>query len=184
MKKEVENKLSLHKIINSTWKQFLSIVFILGLLFMCRYQPALSAAPGVEEIWVTKPGLPAGYLKTGQIIIEYRPCTFELLGWEDDSLFYQSNCRETIRFWQYKVGQSEEPKAVTAVPANLTQTVVPNHEALEMVRAYGVRPVDKEFVTRRILLEGDGLASPDGQWTAVIVQHLYAPQDILLVTFK
>ncbi|MCA9945240.1 MAG: hypothetical protein KC449_17265, partial [Anaerolineales bacterium] len=56
-----------------------------------------------------------------------------------------------------------------------------HEDALQMVRADGVRPVKYEAVTREILLVGDGLTSPDGQWTAIISQHIYAPQDILLI---
>jgi hypothetical protein len=184
MVQEARNSFSLCKTYKRTWQRLLSIAFIMGLLFMCRYQPGLSAAPGLEEIWVTETHLPAGYLKTVQTILEYQPCTYELLGWKGDSLFYQSQCRENIRFWQYTANQSNHAEEITAVPLNLIQTTVSHDDALQMVRADGVRPVDKEFVTRRVLLEGDGLASPNGLWTAVIVQHLYAPQDILLLTRK
>lgn len=184
MVQEAKNRLTLHKIVGRDWKRLLSVAFILGLLFLCRYQPGLSAAPGLEEMWVTKPHLAAGYLKTGQTFFEYQPCTYALLGWEGDSLFYQSKCRENIRFWQYTANQSRQAEEITAVPLNLTQISVAHNDALQIVRADGVRPVDKEFVTRRVLLVGDGLASPNGLWTAVIVQHIYAPQDILLIAAK
>lgn len=164
-----------------SYKRFLLIIIIVALLLIFRYPAALSAAPGYEAVWVTQPRLLAGYMKTGQMILEYRPCTYELLGWQDDSFYYQSNCRETIQFWQYDVSQNKRAERVTAVPSNLFQTIIPHEEALQMVRADGVRPVKYEAATREILLVGDGLATPDGTWTAVISQHIYAPQDILLI---
>lgn len=164
-----------------SYKRFLLFLIIAALLLIFRYPAALSAAPGFEEIWVTQPRFPAGYVKTGQMILEYQPCTYELLGWQSDSLYYQSACRENIQSWRYDVNQNEQAEKVTAVPPNLTQTIIPHEATLQMVRADGVRPVKYEAVTREILLVGDGLASPDGTWTAVISQHIYAPQDILLI---
>jgi hypothetical protein len=164
-----------------SFKRVLLIVIIIALLLIFRYPAALSAAPGFEAIWVTQPRFLAGYVKTGQMFVEYRPCIYELLGWQDDSLYYQSDCRENIQYWQYAVSQNKRAERVTAVPPNLIQTIIPHETALPMVRADGVRPVGYEAVTREILLVGDGLASPDGSWTAVISQHIYAPQDILLI---
>ena len=121
-------------------KLALPLLAIVALLFIFRYSAALSAAPGYEAIWVTEPSFPAGYVKTGQIILELQPCTYELLGWQEETLYYQSNCQENIQFWQYK-----------------------------------------EMVTRRVLLAGNGMATQDGEWTAVVSQHVYAPQDVLIV---
>lgn len=172
-----------NKIRQQLLRIFLGLLF-LTLLIICRYQPALSPASNFTAVWVTKPNFVANYLKTGQLIFEYQPCAYELLGWENNSLFYQSDCQGSIQFWQYAVGQTKHAVEVTAVPPKLTQNILPHNEALELVRADGVRPVDKESVTREVLLRGDGLVSPDGVWTAVIAQHLYAPQDILLIAAK
>jgi hypothetical protein len=164
-----------------SYKQALLFLLIVALLLIFRYSPALSAAPGFEATWVTQPRFPAGYVKTGQIIFEHQPCFYKLLGWQGNSLFYQAECQGEVQFWQYGVSQNKRAELVTAVPLNLSQNVIPHEEALQMVRADGVRPVEYEAITREILLVGAGLAAPDGSWTAVISQHIYAPQDILLI---
>jgi hypothetical protein len=31
------------------------------------------------------------------------------------------------------------------------------------------------------MLKGDGLLSPEGRWVALITQHIYGPQDVIIV---
>jgi hypothetical protein len=44
-----------------------------------------------------------------------------------------------------------------------------------------VRPADAEPGVRGLKVRVDGLASPDGRWVAVVVRHVYGPEDVILV---
>ena len=34
---------------------------------------------------------------------------------------------------------------------------------------------------RLILVREDGVASPDGRWVAVVVRHVYGPEDVIVL---
>lgn len=147
-----------------------------------RYKPALVAAPGVRMQWVTNPGFLGGIIKASQNTVERTPCEYELLGWSADNwLYYRTTCSAETQIWQYAPIQSGSPIQVSSGPANLGRSAVSENGVLEMVRAEGVRPAAYESATRPLLLESGGIVSPDGQWTAVVTQHVYGTQDVIVL---
>jgi hypothetical protein len=148
-----------------------------------RYQPALVAAPGGRMQWVTNPGFFGGIIKASQNLVERTPCEYELLGWSTDNrLYYRAICSAETQIWQYSPIQSGSPMQASSSPANLGMSAVSENTVLEMVRAEGVRPEAYESVTRPLLLKSGGVVSPDGQWTAVVTQHVYGTQDVIILT--
>ena len=163
------------------FKWLLPLLLLFGFLWIFQYSAALSAAPGFESRLVTNPRFLEKYLKTAQVFVEYRPCAYELLGWQNDILYFQSDCKTNTQFWRFDANKTNQPQLMTIVPKDIAQIIVPHNDALQMVCGYGVLPFKHEAAARDVMLVGDGFASPDGVWTAVITQHLYAPQDILII---
>ncbi len=156
---------------------------IIAALITLRYQPAVVAAPGHEMYWPTRPGPAASVVKNYQRFFEIRPCEYTVLGWSGKSvLFYQEACRDSQhQVWAYDLEKRDCPQQAETAPLGLTQETVPRRSILEMVRSPGVRPADAEPMVRNLEVRGDGLASPDGRWVAVVARHVYGPEDVIVL---
>lgn len=157
----------------------LSLLAIAAFPFVYRYTPALNAAPGYQLLWVTEPNLLESVTKRAQITLEQRPCTYTLLGWSAEALYYQAACTDGHRVWRYQPGLGRGAEAIGDAPQDLWRLERP---ALELVRAGGVQPAHFEPDTRAIHLRGKGLASQDGRYVAIVAQHIYGPEDVLVLT--
>jgi hypothetical protein len=156
----------------------LLIIFAVSVL---HYRPALSAAPGYEMRFVTEPNLWGNPVRAWQRITEQRPCEYQMLGWSpDNQLYYQAACGTQTRAWAYAPNRLHNPAA--SVPSQLNQEAVSKGQVLDLVRADGVRPIEYESVTRPLLLKSEGYVSPDGCWIAIVTQHIYGLQDIVVLT--
>lgn len=147
------------------------------------YQPALAAAPGYQMVNVTEPGgVVDGLRKNVQVLIEKRPCTYTLLGWSDAGLlYYHATCGNSIGLWSVDPSDSPQAQRASFVPASLHASQLARSDALDRLRAPGVRPARSEPPTRDVYLR-DYNQSPDGEWLAVVARHLYGPEDVLLVS--
>jgi hypothetical protein len=95
---------------------------------------------------------------------------------------YQATCGAETRVWRYSPTQPGNHTQLSSSPTNLSASTIPENAVLEMVRAGGVKPEKYESVTRPILLRSRGVVSQDGRWTAVVTQHVYGTQDIIILT--
>jgi len=134
-----------------------------------RYQPALVAGPGYRMQLVTNPGFLGGIIKASQNLV-------------DNLLYYRATCGAEAQIWRYSPTQRGSHTQVSSSPASLSVSTIPKDAVLGMVRSGGVRPEAYESVTRPILLESRGVVSPDGRWTAVVTQHVYGTQDVIILT--
>lgn len=165
----------------SLFKWIFLLFYILALPLLFQYKAALFPAPGIEMKLVTQPILWEKLTRTAQIIAEQQPCEYEVLGWQDNWLYFQSNCNGTIRFWRFDSNQNVKPQVVDVIPRDIVSITLPHNEVLTMVQVKDFRPRKDEESIRAILLVGDGLINPDSDWIAIISQHIYGPQDIVLV---
>ncbi len=156
----------------------LSLFAIAAFPFAYRYTPALNAAPGYQTLWVTEPTLWGGLTKRARVTLEQRPCTYTLLGWDADTLYFQAACADGEQVWRYQPGAGHSAESVRETPPALSRI---KQSALEVVRADGVQPAHLEPSTRAVNLRGEGLASPDGRYVAVIARHIYGPEDVLVI---
>jgi hypothetical protein len=155
-----------------------------GVIAFAHYQPAVVAAPGYDMYWPTQPaGARAAITKSYQSFVETRTCEYTLLGWSaEGTLYYQETCEDgDPHTWSYAPGSESEPSAVEASPPDLFQQTVPRRAILEWVRVPRVRPADAELSVRQLHVRVDGLASPDGRRVAVVVRHIYGPEDVLVL---
>jgi hypothetical protein len=164
------------------WWMVIVLLAVIGFPWLHRYRPALVAAPGYEVQVLTLPGPLEGNVKTAQITLEVCPCRYELLGWSpDNQLYYRASCDSRSQLLRYDPGQPGRPSLAAALPPDLVQSGVTRGDVLEMVRAHDVWPRDAEPSVRSLLLEGMGYPSPDGRWMAAVVEHLYGPQDVVVL---
>jgi hypothetical protein len=156
----------------------------LFVVFLARYQPAVVAAPGYDMYWPTQPaGARAAIIKSYRRFVETRTCDYAILGWSvEGMLYYQETCEDgEPQTWSYAPGSESEPSAVEASPPDIFQQTVPRHTILDWVRVPQVRPADAEPSVRGLAVRVDGLASPSGRWVAVVVRHVYGPEDVLVL---
>ncbi len=151
-------------------------------LSLVYYRPAVVAASGHEMRWPTRPGLLGSVSKRIQVFMEIRPCDYMVLGWSAEGvLFYQEACQDNFQVWAYDPAKESKPYRVEAVPTDLLQEIVPRRSVLNWVQSPGVRPADVEPMVRNLEIRADGLASPDGRWVAVVVRHIYGPEDVIVL---
>ena len=163
------------------------IVFGWLIMKVSIYRPALGPASGFEVQWVTRPDFVEGIVKSFDRLVEVQPCQYRVLGWDaENKLYYTEICvahnQLVSQAWKYDPAQPQSQAVVSSMPPmrpNMSR--LPRQNVLDAVRAYGVRPVSAEFSVRQLYLKGGGEISPDGKWLVIISQHLYGPQDVLVL---
>jgi hypothetical protein len=162
----------------------LMLLAILAFPWLYQYRPAVVAAPGYAMRWPTQPGRLEGVARQARVLTEARDCEYVLLGWSaQGGLYYTETCRDrNPQVWTYQPDQAASPRPVSVAPADLSQATIPRGAILEGVRAPDVRPAHAEPDVRRLKVRQSGLASPDGRWVAVVVRHIYGPEDVILLS--
>lgn len=162
---------------------FLVLLAILIFPWFYRYQPAVVAAPGYAMHVPTHPGRLGSVAKHAQASTEITPCEYTLLGWRDDgTLYYQAACGGAgPQVWRFDPSKASSAQRVAQAPADLTRQR-PAASILEWLRAPEVYPPEEEPNARRVAVQDSGLTSPDGHWVAVVVGHLYGPQDVVVLS--
>lgn len=157
---------------------------MVGMPWLNHYNPAVVAAPGHELRWPTQPDLLSGLTKHAQMSLEQRPCTYTLSGWSTDSqLYYTAECGTSgTQGWTFSPQVPTAARPVNNLPTNLVTTVLPHAEVLGHVESPNAYPAEGEPMTRALLVRGDGLLDPSGQWLALIARHIYGPEDVLIVS--
>ncbi|MDY7080264.1 MAG: hypothetical protein SXV54_25560 [Chloroflexota bacterium] len=166
-----------------------ALVAILAFPLLMRYQPVVEAAPGVELRVVDEPGLLEGVVKSCQAAAEVRECQYEPLGWADAQTFvYRQWCGGRYEMGVWHPGGSQPPQAyhldadeVVSFEGDLTtltyETCVTSACVLPALAArepfeQGYHPGQYE----------DALISPNGRWVAFTAEHIYGPEDLLVMS--
>lgn len=160
----------------------LAVLLLLAALIFSflRYQPALRAAPGYTVHHVTNPGWLNGRFKSIQAITEQVPCTYTLLGWQEDkALYYQSTCASAAQTWRYTLNTTRAEKITTA-PDDLYAVSVPVSTIADGLLA-NVSPPELATVSRQTFIAGAPLVSKNGRYTALVSRHVYGPRDVLIL---
>lgn len=153
---------------------------MLLIFILAPYRPAVVAADGYQMIVPTAPSPLFRGLKNAQAMGEQKPCRYELLGWEEKALFYQSVCYFGLtHIWQvtpeseYRVKEWKGP-----LPVTLFQEPLTHQATLEQVMGiFGSS-------SHGIFVPEPGMLSPDGKWVALISKHIYSAEDVLILSEK
>ena len=162
----------------------LSLLSVSALVFvLLPYRPALAAADNYDMILLTEPSPILRGLKRVQAIGEYHPCTYDLLGWESETLYYRSTCKhENQQVWQFNPATGPVP--VGYAPQHLDTETLPRDSALEYLQAKYAFPPSAEHSIRDLQLKDPILISPNGKWMTIVCQHVYSLEDVLTVQIE
>lgn len=165
-----------------------ALVALLAFPFLMRYQPAVEVALDVELRLVERPGLLEGAVRMCQAAMEVRGCQYEPLGWADaQTLVYRKWCggHYTMAGWQ--PGAPE-----VSLAYNLdTGTVAPFEGDVDVLlrepcsRSTCVHPGLAKTYPGGGYFPGQyetPLVSPDGHWVAFTAEHVYGPEDLLILS--
>ncbi len=155
----------------------LALVAVLAFPLFARYRPAVEVPPGAELRVVERPGWIAGAVKWCQAAAEISECQYEPLGWADaQTLVYRRWCggHHTEAGWQ--PGSPQPPQAYHLDTGRVTP-FAGHIERLSSEPASRLAAVHDHRPGRY----ASALISPDGEWIAFTVQHIYGPEDLILV---
>ncbi len=152
------------------WLLYIIIGSILVTPFAAAYRPAVTANPGYTLLNATQPPFLLGPTKSAQVGAEIHRCSYTLLGWAADTLYYQEDCEDARTTWRYT------PSMRRGTPVAATPDVLAGVPATQADLAVGARTPYK------ILTAAGILTSSDGRWHAFVAQHSYGPEDVLLIS--
>jgi len=167
----------------------IALAAVLAFPLLMRYRPAFKAAPGVEVRIVDKPGLLAGAVKSCQAAAEVRECQYELLGWADaQTLVYRQWCGGYYDMSDWRPG---DPQPLHAYHLN-TDAILPfdgDPDALSRETCRPSQCVSPALGEKQLFPLGylpgqykDALITPDGRWVAFTAEHVYGPEDLLVIS--
>ncbi len=165
------------------------LLAVLAFPLLMRYRPAFKAGPGVEVRVVDRPGLLAGAVKSCQAAAEVRGCQYEPLGWADvQTLVYRRWCGGYYDRGDWHPGT---PQPLQAYHLG-TDTVSPFDGDPNALWRETCRPMQcvspalgEKMPFPLGYLPGqyqDTLMSPDGRWVAFTAEHVYGPEDLLVIS--
>ena len=165
---------------------------VLAFPLLMRYRPAVQAAPGVELRVVERPGLLEGAVRRCQAAAEVRGCQYEPLGWADaQTLVY----RKWYGGHYDKTGawHPGDPQPSQAYHLD-TDEVSPydgDVDALSQETCATSKCVLPALAARKQFEQGyypgeygDAFISPDDRWVAFTAEHIYGPEDLLVISHE
>lgn len=162
-------------------------------LFVMRapYQPAITARPDAVLRWVNAPsGRLDALARSLQSMAEQRPVVYEPLGWADDQRFVYRE-RHDARFDRSGAWHEGTPgpllaydleSGTSALWAGALEDLVAQPCAVSDC----VAPLAERYYAHSgwLYLPGNYnavLSSPDGRWVALVVRHIYGPEDLVVI---
>ena len=167
-----------------------AIASVLAFPLLMRYQPVVKAAPGVELRLVERPGLIEGTVKSCQAAAEISSCQYEPLGWADaQTLVYRRWCGShydqtggwhpgvSQSPWAYHLDTDEVLPFDGDVDALSQETCATSKCVLPALAERG--PFEQGYHPGEY---GDAFVSSDGHWVAFTAEHIYGPEDLLVIS--
>lgn len=166
----------------------IALVAVLTFPLLMHYRPGVKAAPGVKMHVVSKPGLLAGPVKSCQAAAEVRGCQYEPLGWADaQTLVYRQWCGGHYIEEGWQPGSPGVPMlydlSTGAVGGSLIDRA-PSYETCDPAVCVSPALTEKQPFPLGYLpgQYEDALISPDGRWVAFTAEHVYGPEDLLVIS--
>lgn len=161
------------------------------LVLRTPYQPAITARPDAVLRWVNAPsGRLDAMARSLQAMAEQRPVVYEPLGWADNTRFVYRE-RHDARFDRSGAWHEGTPgpllvydlesgtsspwggarEDLVAQPCAMSDCVAPLVERYYAHSGWLYLPGNYNAV----------LSSPDGRWVALVVRHIYGPEDLVVI---
>ena len=166
----------------------IALVAVLAFPLLMHYQPAFKTAPGIEMRIVDEPDLLRGVVKSCQAAAEVRGCQYEPLGWADaQTLVYRQWCGGYYTEEGWQLGSPGVPMlydlSTGAVGGSLVDHA-PSYETCDPAVCVSPALTEKQPFPLGYLpgQYEDALISPDGRWVAFTAEHVYGPEDLLVIS--
>ena len=177
--------LSLFNTNHITVNKTLAVIILIAItVFMfIPYQTAVQPAEGYSITSPTRPRFLGHSLRNLQVLGEVTPCSYQLLGWKEQNLFYEEICSAKSSMYQFNP-QTEQTIRVNDIAAieNVYISPTAHTEILAQFQTKGIKPYEAELATIELSVRGTALLSPNNEWLATLARHVYGPEDILVVT--
>lgn len=169
----------------SFWKKSIALltVILVGLFMFLPYSPAVQLKHEARKMLIsTAPALPFRGLKVAQSMGEMHPCAYEILGWQDASLFYESTCSGTVLTWQYNIDDELLTTVKQAPSKERLWNNQDDHTKFVDLFRMSVHPSELEKSIIELALRGGAVLSSNQEWVAIVARHsVYGPEDVLIV---
>jgi len=167
-----------------------ALVAVLAFPLTMHYRPAVQAAPGVELRLVEQPGLIEGAVRSCRAAAEISGCQYEPLGWTDaQTLVYRKWCGghydETGVWYPGSPGAPLLYNVRTGKSGVSLVDRAPSHETCDPAVCVSPALAGGEYFPPLHYLPGhfkDAVISPDGRWVAFTAEHIYGPEDLLVIS--
>ena len=130
------------------------------------YHPPFSATHGHTMNMITAPLPWERGLRRSQSIGEIQPCSYKLLGWQEETLYYEATCGTKITTWQFTAGLAKSAVKISVVPFPFSDETIPQSSLSKYTDAPSRQP---------------GFVSPSGKWIAIVGYQIYGPEDVLVI---
>ncbi len=152
------------------------------------YRPAVSVRPGIESYHVTRPGRLKNVIRNLQSEAEVRSETYELLGWADArTLIYRARHSSGNTCPAVLDSGTVAVAAAYDIDSGISRVWEGKTDALyreSCLQSRCILPSLTSSQDGRAYLPGcdhHSLLSPDGNWVAFVVAHLYGPEDVMIL---
>jgi hypothetical protein len=159
------------------------ILVVISAFVMMPYQTAVQPANEYRMLSPTQPSFLERSLRNLQILGEVTPCSYQLIGWKEQILFYKETCTSNSKVYQF----NPQTESVLGSPGSIATESLhvdrrSHTEVLHLFQADWIVPSEAELPSIELSRRGDALVSPDNKWLAIVAKHVYGPADILVVT--
>ncbi|MGC8944690.1 MAG: hypothetical protein ACP5N6_00820 [Anaerolineae bacterium] len=190
----VERRSAPHRV--RFWALVLALGTVVALPFLVPYEPAVRAAPGWTLRMVEPPGVLDGFVRACQTAAEVRgECQYEPLGWADEeTLVYRKWCGGRFQVDVANARSEWDPGTPGPLLAYSVATGRVAPFAGDLASLYHRTCNPSQCVTPGLTAQagfpppgyfsgyfGDPLLSPDGHRVAFTAQHIYGPEDLLIL---
>lgn len=173
------------------WAYSISSVIVLATmaLMIAPYHPVVAPATGYQMHNLTEPAFFLQGWKNAATILEWNPCNYHLLGWQEETLFYQENCWNGMeKIWKFTADRSQTAEQYTGtLPTDLQATLLSGSDVSAVVNWFQPQALktNSEFSDIAILglaLRNGIMLSPNHRLAVVAQQHVYGPEDVLVLS--
>jgi len=161
------------------------IIYLLCAIFIfvfAPYRPAVTLTADNTLLNPTQPNLFYRGLKNAQAMAEIAWCRYELYGWQDETLLYQSVCMDgQTTTWSFAPDRQHNP-----VPISNSQTTQLHVHPIPLseISNFVDNPVHTtwgQYSMLDLAVRSKILQSPNGTWAAFISKHTYSAEDVLVL---
>lgn len=86
----------------------------------------------------------------------------------------------TQSMWRYNLASAQLEKA-GSLPTALYVVPVPFSDIIDGLLVANIYPPELATVSQQTFTRGEPLGSENGRYTALVSQHVYGPQDVLIL---